>query len=123
MKTTWRVTKRTETEGLAVVELVRVEWFKKNPAWLAMDARYDELLAEHDNDTEAVDPLINAEFPDFIDEFIDASPGEEGAQFTEASGHLTLDLSDGMLDANDALDLRPGDDVIVDLAHAAVFAT
>jgi hypothetical protein len=70
MRTTWRVKRVTETEGKTEAELIRVEWFKKNPA-------YTEGMA-------------------LADEWIDAEPGEADAEMVQP-GHdaLTMDITDG----------------------------
>lgn len=88
MRTTWRCTKVTSTEGQTVAELVQVSWFKRNP-------EYDQLVDE-----------VDVEMPD---EFLDAEPGEPGADYIDAvdgTKPLTLDITDG-------LDLTPGDNVVV----------
>lgn len=85
MKTTWRVTKVTETEGAVTADLERVAWFKSNSAYDGVD------------DTE---------------EFIDAEPGEVGADYIDAAGKIVgFDISDGP-------ELHAGDDVFVEITVA-----
>lgn len=88
METTWRVEEVTERPGLLSATLQRVEWFKKNPDY---DAKLDEV-----GGTEGVD------------EFLDALPGEPGADVAEVGGTITLDVTDGP-------ELHPLDDVILSL--------
>lgn len=103
MKTTWRVTKITETEGQKVAELRQVEWFKKNPAYTEMMDAYSDLVEEIGQ--EAADAQTAAEPSDaWIEEYLDADPGDPDAQFIDAFGTLTVDITDG-------LDLHAGDDV------------
>ena len=113
MKTTWRVTRVTETEGKTEAQLVRVEWFKKNPAYVQMMADYDALVESVGR--EEADRRIDAGPPEeWIEEFLDdVQPGEEGAEFIEA-GHdsMTIDITNG-------LDLHPGDNVFVTLDAVA----
>lgn len=107
MRTTWRVTKVTETEGSTVAELVRTSWFKKNPEYVALDAEYDALFAaEGEEACEA--RFLGVEWPE---EFIDAEPGD--GKFIDAGDTMTLDIS-----AEDAAELHPGDDVVLDLSVA-----
>ena len=89
MRTTWRVTKVTATEGMTLAELRQVEWWRKNPAW-DDEATPDDALGE---------------------EFLDAEPGEQGAGFSECSGVATIDITDGLL-------LQPGDNVHLTVAVA-----
>ena len=89
--TTWRVQKVTATPGVTLAELIHVEWFKPNPEWqrLMDDETYDG---------------------DMPDQFIDAEPGEDGAEAYEPSaGRLTLDVTHGP-------DLKPNDNVTVTVA-------
>lgn len=88
MKTTWIVEKITATPGRTVAELVRVEWFKRNPT-------YDEVMADETYDG------------DVPDEFLPAEPGELGAESTQIDvGSMSLEITDGLA-------LRPGDNVVV----------
>jgi hypothetical protein len=89
METTWRVVKVTATEGRTIAELVRVEWFKKNPA-LDPDKVYGPDEAP--------------------EEFIDAHPVDKGAEFIEAEGTLTLDIS-----GEDDPEMWPGADVFLNV--------
>jgi hypothetical protein len=82
MHTHWRVIERTEREGITLVELLPVMWFKKNPEY---DAHADEVGWDGE-------------------EFIDALPGEDGADFIESGKAIVLDMTEHE-------DLHPGDDV------------
>lgn len=82
MHNTWHVIERTEREGIVLVELQPVEWFKKNPEW---EAHADEVGWDGD-------------------EFVEALPGDDDAEFIEVGKTIVLDLSDGP-------ELHPGDDV------------
>lgn len=107
MNTTWRVTKVTETEGSRIAELAQVEWFKKNPAHTAMMDEYDALVEELGQ--EAADAQVDAEPSDaWIEEYLTAEPGEEGADFIDAGSAMSLDITDG-------LDLHAGDNVRVNI--------
>lgn len=112
MKTTWRVKRVTATEGKTEAELVRVEWFKRNPEYDQMMADYDALV-ETAGKEEA--DRITAEQPDvWIDEFLDdVQPDDDDAEFMEP-GHdaMTIDITGG-------LDLHPGDNVIITLDAVA----
>ena len=88
METTWRVTSVTEKPGRVQATLQRGEWFKKNPA-------FDAAMADESQD----------ELPE---EFLDALPGEQGADFAEIGGEITLDVTEGP-------ELHPLDDVILSL--------
>lgn len=72
----WRVQKVTETEGSVTAELRQVSWFKRNPEW---EATADQ--------TPAPDPSP--------DEFVDCEPDEEGAEFFEIEGRMTLVITEG----------------------------
>jgi hypothetical protein len=91
MNTTWRVIKVTATEGQTLAELRQVEWWKKNPAW---------------DDESTPDDALG-------DEFLDAEPGEQGAEFSENAGHMTIDITGGW-------ELSPGDNVNLTLSVAEV---
>jgi len=88
METIWRVEQVTEKPGLVEARLQRVEWFKKNPD-------FDVAMADESQD----------ELPE---EFIDARPGEPGADTIDVGGTLVLDVTDGP-------DLHPLDDVALTL--------
>lgn len=88
METTWRVMQVTEKPGLTEATLQRVEWFKKHPD-------FDAAMADDSQD----------ELPE---EFIDAQPGDEGADTIDIGGTLTIDVTDG-------LDLHPMDNVVMSL--------
>lgn len=103
MRKTWRVTKVTATKGATIAELVEVEWFKKNPAHVATMAEYDDMV-ERLGQEETDRVLAERADQGFIEEFLEAEPGEEGASFVEVAGRLTLDITDG-------LHLRPEDNV------------
>lgn len=77
MKTTWRVTEVHATEAGTKATLQRVSWFKA--------------IGDPDGD-------------DW--ESFDVEPGENGAEFIEDSGTLTLDISDGV-------EMAPGDNVVM----------
>jgi len=109
MRSTWRVTKVTAVEGQTKAELVRVEWFKKNPAHEEMMAEY-EALVESIGREAADEQIDNGPEQEWVPEWLDdVQPGEEGAEFYEADvGSLTIDITN-------ALDLSPGDNVILTL--------
>lgn len=86
-RTTWQVKKVTETPGRTVADLVRVEWFKRNP-------EYDRLMADDTYDG------------DMPGEFIDAGPGEASSFCSDLDDYLSLDITDGPA-------LHPGDDVYI----------
>lgn len=88
METTWRVMQVTEKPGVVEAVLQRVEWFRKNPAFVA--AMEDESVQE------------------LPEEFIDCQPGDEGADTIVTGGTLKIDVSDGP-------DLHPMDDVVMSL--------
>lgn len=75
MESTWVVDEVTEKPGIVTAKLRQVEWFKKNPAFEAAMADESE-----------------EELPE---EFIDAAPGELGAESIEVGGSMTLDITDG----------------------------
>lgn len=105
---TWVVDTVTEKPGLIVAELHEVEWFKENPDWQAMMTEYDELLGQGTSQ-EAVDAEMNRRHPDAPEQFVDALPGEEGADCTESTGRLTLDITNGP-------ELHPMDNVELSVA-------
>lgn len=109
MRTTWRVTKITMTEGRTMAELDRVEWFKPNPEFVARMAQYDALVAEFG---EAEADRRSAAEPDaevYYEETIEAEPGEPGAEWYQPGAEsMTIDIHDG-------LDLVPGDNVFMTL--------
>lgn len=107
MDTNWRVVKVTATEGRAIAELVRVEWFKRNPAYDAFMAEAKRIANEDGEEAAVV--WENAQ--PTLEEFAEASPGEEGAEFIE-TGNDRMSI-----DVYDELDLQPGDDVMVNLFH------
>lgn len=88
METHWIVEQITEKPGLVEARLQRVEWFKKNPAFAAAMADENE--------------------PDLPEEFIDAEPGEEGAETIEVGGALTMDVTEGP-------EMHPLDAVLISL--------
>lgn len=108
MRTTWRVKRVTETEGKTVAELVRVEWFKKNPAYVEMMDEYEDMVEKLGQ--EETDAILLERDREWVEEWLeDVQPGEEGAEFSEpGTDSLTIDVTDG-------LDLHPGDNVIVTL--------
>jgi hypothetical protein len=110
IETTWRVTEVVEKPELLVAELVRTEWFKPNPAYGEMMAEYDSLVETMGQ--EAADALVDERDKDkeFIEQFLDARPGEEDARFIEATGKLTLDITD------QDIEMHAGDDVIVSVS-------
>lgn len=90
MRTMWRVQEVRAIEGQTTAILEQVEWYRRNP---------DHAAAMADESHEG----------DMPDEFIDAEPGEAGAEYIEAvngTKSLVLDITDG-------LDLRPGDNVLL----------
>lgn len=104
MNTTWRVRKVIAIEGRTTAELVRVEWFKPNPAYLQMMAEYDALI-ESVGKEEAQRITAEQDDGEWLDETLEAEPGEETAEYFEPGGEaLTVDITDG-------LDLKPGDNV------------
>lgn len=88
METTWRVMQVTEKPGLVEATLQRVEWFRTNPAFAAAMA------------DEGVDELP--------EEFIDAQPGDDGADTIDTGGSLVLDVTNGP-------ELHPLDNVVLTL--------
>lgn len=73
--TTWQVMQVTEKPGMTTASLDQVEWFKPNP-----------------------------DQGESGDEFVESSPGEEGADRVPLGGHCTLDITEGP-------ELHPGDNV------------
>lgn len=108
MQTTWRVTKVEMTEGKTEARLVRVEWFKQNPAYTELMDEYEDLV--RDMGQVEADLLVQERDKDqpFIDEWLDdVQPGDEGADFVDAGDSMTIDITGG-------LELRPGDNVMDD---------
>lgn len=95
MKTTWHVTEVHATEGSTIATLARVEWFKVNPT-------YKELMADDDYDG------------DLPDEFLEAEPGDETAEYIDTGDVMKINVTDG-------LDLQPGLDVFMVLDLATVY--
>jgi hypothetical protein len=87
-----------------MAELQEVEWFKPNPEHVAEMKEFNA-LADAEGDEAADAHFAGRELPD---EFIDALPGEDGAMFMDARGHMTLDITDGP-------ELHPMDSVLMDL--------
>lgn len=105
MQTTWRVQRVEMTEGKTVAQLVRVEWFAKNPAFDEMMERF-KAIEEAEGIAAADEQSMDwPEVPEWLD---DVQPGDEGADFIDAGDSMTIDVTDG-------LDLRPGDNVVVTL--------
>ncbi len=101
METTWRVKKVVATEERVSAELVRVEWFRKNP-------ELERMMAEYKN-VEQAEGLAAADerFKDspWVDEFLTAGPDDPEAEFVEhGDGALTIELPDDFA-------LAAGDDV------------
>jgi hypothetical protein len=107
MQTTWRVQRVEMTEGKTIAQLVRVEWFKENPAYTAMMDEYDAMVEEHGR--EETDRILAERDDPFIEQFLDdVQPGDEGADYLDAGDSMTIDVTNG-------LDLRPGDNVVMTL--------
>jgi hypothetical protein len=102
METTWTVEQVTEKPCTVTAELRQVDWFKKNPERAALDAEYDKFVAAH-SDEEANEKYLSYEWPE---EFIEARPGDEGAEYIDGHGRLTLDITEGP-------ELHAGDDVML----------
>lgn len=77
METMWIVETITEKPGQIVAELKPVEWFKPNPEFAA------------------VADVVPSEDFEYPDEFIDALPGEEGAEYVDLGKHIELDITNG----------------------------
>lgn len=111
MKSYWRVTKVTETEAGVLADLEAVEWFKRNPEHTAQMERYASI---QDNEGFEAADNQSKDWPE-VDEFIDATPGEEAAEFIEGRGNLTLDISE-----EGTPDLHAGDNVLLEVAVIVV---
>lgn len=79
----------TEKPGCVLAELRPVTWFKTNPAFTA----WQQLPQDDESDAP--------------DEFIDAQPGEEGAEAMEEGPRITLDITNGP-------EMHPLDNVLVE---------
>lgn len=73
MHTYWQVQEVVEKPGIVLALLKPVEWFKKNPEY---EAHADEVGWEGD-------------------EFVDANPGEDGAEMIESGLGITIDITEG----------------------------
>lgn len=102
MKTTWRVIRVTETEGQRIAELRQVSWFKRNPAYDEALRAYDALVERVGQ--EAADEQSSYEGP--LDEFIDSYAGDDGAEFIEETGTLTIDVTESSVHPGAAVDMR-----------------
>lgn len=90
MHTYWRVDEVTEKPGLVLAKLTPVAWFKTNPEYAA---HADEVGWDGE-------------------EFIDAYPGDDGAECVEEGGpSITLDVTEGP-------DLHPLDNVMMAMTVA-----
>jgi hypothetical protein len=87
--TTWLVDKVTGDRNETTAELIQVDWYKPNP-------EHARLLADDTYDG------------DMPDEWLDAARGEDGADFVELDGRMTLDITPGP-------NLRPDDNVVITL--------
>lgn len=73
MKTIWYVTEVHEyAHGIDTVVMKPVSWFKRNPKYSEADLDVDD-----------------RDWPD--DAYIDAEPGEDGAEFTEIGAEIRID--------------------------------